>query len=130
VRLFTREEAETLLPDLTRRVLEMQRCKREIERLRDELSATVSRSTGNGHVKDAPEVERQRRAAEGFVDEMNQHLAEIRALGVELKDIDQGLLDFPANRGGRVVYLCWKLGEESIGWWHEVDTGFAGRQPL
>jgi hypothetical protein len=49
---------------------------------------------------------------------------------VELKDVEQGLLDFPHEREGRVVYLCWRLGEEGIGWWHDLDVGFAGRQPL
>jgi hypothetical protein len=128
--LFTREEAEALLPELARHLLEMQRCKREIDPLREDLSETVGRSAGNGHVKDAAAVEGKRRAAEALVDEMNEHLAAINAEGVELKDVDQGLLDFPADRGGRVVYLCWKLGEEGIGWWHEVDAGFGGRQRL
>ena len=54
----------------------------------------------------------------------------IHALGCELKHVDQGLIDFPALREGREVYLCWRLGEPTIGWWHDLDTGFAGRQPL
>ena len=48
----------------------------------------------------------------------------------QIKDMDQGLCDFPYKRHGRVVYLCWRLGEESIGYWHEIETGFAGREPL
>jgi hypothetical protein len=51
-------------------------------------------------------------------------------MGCELKGIEEGLIDFPSPREGRTVYLCWKLGEDSIGSWHELDTGFAGRQPL
>ena len=62
--------------------------------------------------------------------EMQKALDELDGLGVQLKDIDQGLVDFPSRRDGRVVYLCWRLGEETIAWWHDVDTGFAGRQPL
>ncbi|MGH7488523.1 MAG: DUF2203 domain-containing protein [bacterium] len=51
-------------------------------------------------------------------------------MGCELKGVDEGLIDFPSEREGQTVYLCWKLGEERIEWWHELDTGFAGRQRL
>jgi hypothetical protein len=55
---------------------------------------------------------------------------DINELGVEIKDLERGLCDFPSLRDGRVVYLCWLLGEDSIEWWHDTDTGFSGRQPL
>ncbi len=56
---------------------------------------------------------------------------ELEALGVQLKDYERGLIDFPSLRDGRVVLLCWQLGEgDQLEWWHDVDTGFAGRQPL
>ena len=51
-------------------------------------------------------------------------------MGVQVKDLDVGLVDFPAWRAGRVVLLCWKLDEPGIGWWHDIETGFAGREPL
>lgn len=54
----------------------------------------------------------------------------IRALGVLLKDLDAGLLDFPHERDGRVVFLCWQPPEQSVAFWHEIDAGYAGRQPL
>jgi hypothetical protein len=57
-------------------------------------------------------------------------LQQIRDMGVLLKDVDRGLCDFPYMKGGRVVYLCWHLGEETIGYWHEIEAGFAGREPL
>ena len=57
-------------------------------------------------------------------------LQQIRDMGVLLKDVDRGLCDFPYMRNGRVVYLCWHLGEETIGYWHDVEAGFAGREPL
>jgi hypothetical protein len=57
-------------------------------------------------------------------------LQQIRELGVVLKDVDRGLCDFPYMKQGRVVYLCWQLGEETIGYWHDVEAGFAGREPL
>jgi len=55
---------------------------------------------------------------------------QIREIGVHLKDVDKGLCDFPYMRQGRVVYLCWQLGEESIGYWHDIEAGFASREPL
>nr|MBA3805693.1 DUF2203 domain-containing protein [Acidobacteriota bacterium] len=63
--------------------------------------------------------------------ELTTHTSEIETLGVQLKDYTRGLIDFPSLRDGRVVLLCWQLGEgEQIEWWHDVETGFAGRQPL
>ena len=57
--------------------------------------------------------------------------SELEALGIQLKDYERGLIDFPSLRDGRVVLLCWQLGEgDTVEWWHDVDTGFAGRQPL
>jgi len=57
-------------------------------------------------------------------------LQRVRELGVILKDVDRGLCDFPYMKDGRVVYLCWQLGEETIGYWHDIESGFAGREPL
>jgi hypothetical protein len=61
---------------------------------------------------------------------MNDYVQELRALGVELKDFETGLIDFPAWMNGHEVYLCWRLGEPEVAHWHEVDAGFAGRQKL
>ncbi|HZC30708.1 MAG TPA: DUF2203 domain-containing protein [Gaiellaceae bacterium] len=71
----------------------------------------------------AAEVEREARALARTVDE-------IAALGVQVKDLDEGLVDFPALRNGETVLLCWKLDEDEIGWWHAEDAGFAGRRPI
>lgn len=128
--LFTIEQAEALLPQLRDELTEMQRCKRAVDELRPGLARAAESATGNGHVKNEDELAAKRRQAEALVDEINTRLARINELGVELKDIDQGLLDFPSEREGRTVYLCWQLGEERIEWWHELDTGFAGRQAL
>ena len=60
-----------------------------------------------------------------------ESVGQLEALGVQIKDYERGLVDFPSMRDGRVVLLCWQLGEgESIEWWHDVEAGFAGRQPL
>jgi hypothetical protein len=57
-------------------------------------------------------------------------MAQLQALGVVVKDLDRGLIDFPHRREGREVYLCWEYGEERIDYWHETDSGYSGRQPL
>lgn len=62
--------------------------------------------------------------------EIDRFLGELEELGVECKGAEQGLVDFPAEIGGRRVYLCWRLGERSVQHWHELDAGYAGRQPL
>ena len=60
-----------------------------------------------------------------------EEMSELEALGVQLKDFDRGLVDFPSLRDGRVVLLCWQLGEgDELEWWHDMDAGFAGRTPL
>jgi len=65
-----------------------------------------------------------------LIDQMAAGVARIDALGLTLRDIEKGLVDFPALVSGRQIWLCWKLGETSIGWWHGLDTGFDGRRPL
>jgi hypothetical protein len=94
-----------------------------------ELAGVQTRTAGNGHGLDV-EMSRARQDQARATLEMNATIEKITAMGIEVKDLDQGLIDFRSERDGRVVYLCWKLGEEHIGWWHELDTGFGGRQPL
>ena len=128
--LFTLEQAEALLPQVRDEVLAMQALKAEIDELRVDLSHVVQKSAGNGHVSDEEAIGEKRRRAETRVAELNERLERLNAWGVELKGIDEGLIDFPSEREGRTVYLCWRLGEERIEWWHELDMGFAGRQAL
>jgi hypothetical protein len=67
---------------------------------------------------------------QGLIDQMAAGVARIDALGLTLRDIEHGLVDFPALVSGRQVWLCWQRGETAIGWWHGLDTGFSGRRPL
>jgi hypothetical protein len=62
--------------------------------------------------------------------EINALIERVKAMGAEVKDLDLGLIDFRAQKDGRVVYLCWKLGEERVEWWHELNTGYASRERL
>lgn len=128
--LFTREQAEALLPQLREELLAMQALKREIDALREALTRAAGKSSSNGHGLNTEAIASQRARAEQLVTQLNDRLERLNAWGCELKGLDEGLIDFPSEREGRVVYLCWRIGEDAITWWHELDTGFAGRQPL
>jgi hypothetical protein len=77
-----------------------------------------------------PEAARLEADAQALAAEIDRYLAELGELGVEFKAFDVGLVDFPGERDGRPIYLCWRLGEPEVEYWHELDAGFAGRQPL
>jgi hypothetical protein len=76
------------------------------------------------------EADRLERETQQLARDIDGYIGEIRQLGVEMKGIDSGLIDFPAEVDGRPVLLCWQLGEESVQYWHEEEAGFAGRQPV
>lgn len=102
----------------------------ELIRLRDRvLAAQTSPAGGDGEI-DAAEAQRIRLRMQGIVDQMAAAVARIDALGITLRDIERGLIDFPALAGGRQVWLCWQLGEDDVAFWHELETGFGSRRPL
>ncbi len=127
-RLFTLEEALELIPLVRQLLIEIQDRKRDLDERTGVLDDLMGRTSGNGHL--AGQVAEARKAIEGAGEALQQLMAELEATGAELKGIEQGLVDFRSLREGRVVYLCWRLGEDTITWWHELDTGFGGRQPL
>jgi hypothetical protein len=103
----------------------------ELIRLRDRtLAAHASASAGSASESDAEESHRIRLRMQGIIDQMTAAVARIDALGITLRDIERGLIDFPALSGGRPVWLCWQLGEDDVAFWHELDTGFGSRRPL
>ena len=114
----------------------------ELVRLRDEV---LARGSGGGDGAPTAIAERSGRPADvpmvddlrltrlrmqGLIDQMAAGVARIDALGITLRDIEHGLVDFPALVSGRQVWLCWQRGEPAIGWWHALDGGFSGRLPL
>lgn len=127
--LFTRDEAERMLPQIVPLLQEI----RSLKRLHDAHALTLARvetqTKTNGHGTDV-DVALAKQGQQAAALAINGTIERINALGAEVKDIDTGLIDFRSQMGDRVVYLCWKLGEEGIAWWHELDTGFASRQPL
>ena len=128
-RTFTLEGATALLPRLTEILSEMQEKKRRVDTVRQEIAGMTKTASGNGHLVSQDVRDRQKTAQE-LIEQLNKLGGQIKEMGVELKGIDEGLVDFPSEREGRTVYLCWKLGEDAITTWHELDTGFAGREPL
>jgi hypothetical protein len=122
-RLFTVEEANALIPTL-RGILDELALHRDALRERaPDMQPILEASTGNGGGRVGSEY-----SAETY----NLYLTveRIRKLGVVLKDLDMGLLDFPHEREGRIVFLCWHPPEENVAYWHDLDAGYAGRQPL
>jgi hypothetical protein len=123
-RLFTLGEARGLLPRL-RRLLSRLNAEREVlVSMREEINRAREKAElgGGGTTIGASYLKHLM----GF----SEIVQEIESLGVLVKDFRTGLVDFPHELDGRIVYLCWKPDEDEIGWWHEVDTGFAGRHPL
>jgi hypothetical protein len=103
----------------------------ELIRLRDRtLAAHASATSGGGPGLDEAEAQRIRLRMQGIVDQMAAAVARIDALGITLRDIERGLIDFPALVAGRPIFLCWELGESDVVFWHEVETGYGSRRPL
>jgi len=122
-RIFTLEEARQLIPQLRALLTEagqqwsaMRRINPEIQKVRDKVPLDGFSPYGVRYVEAASHL--------------LYLLHQVKDMGVYIKDIDKGLCDFPYMRHGRVVYLCWHLGEDAITFWHDVETGFAGREPL
>lgn len=130
MRHFTPDEANAALDEvrpLVEKMVAHRRAHVEALARQEELEERIK---GNGGgippstlADAAEEVEREARALAKTIDEIDEH-------GAQVKDLDEGLIDFPALHDGETVLLCWKLDEDAIGYWHSVDDGFAGRRPL
>jgi hypothetical protein len=121
-RLFTREQANALIPRLRPLLLRL----REVQRAladRDTVERLRAAAAGNGGGHAA-------RAVMESGEEFGRISAEIERLGVVVRDPATGLVDFPAEREGAPIYLCWRMDEDEVGHWHDRDTGYMGREPL
>jgi hypothetical protein len=122
-KLFTLAEAQGLLPQLRSILQEVAEEWRRIRELHPEIQKARDSAPFDGFSKyGVTYVE--------SVSHLMFLINQVTEMGVVLKDVDKGLCDFPYVRQGRVVYLCWQLGEDSIAFWHDVETGFTGREPL
>ena len=131
MRTFTLEEAQSLLPvmeSLLKRAMEGKEAAEEVEALLSELARRIYVS--GGMTVDVGKVAKQRAEMESHMQRVRESIAEIDSIGVQVKDIESGLLDFPCRLDDEVVLLCWRMGETAIEHWHTVDSGFQGRQPV
>ncbi len=122
-RYFTLQEANETLDIIHPLMEEIQHIRRKIQRDQPDVWPAVVKSAGNGG----------NRALSTMVqdfEKLDALIHRIQEMDVLIKDVNLGLLDFPALKEGREVYLCWQYGEGEIAFWHEVDAGFAGRQPI
>ena len=126
-RLYTLEQANRTLP-LVRRIAEdiVVQYRRWQERVR-EFEIVTTRSTADLPDARAEDIQRE---VQSLAAEIDGYVAELTALGIEFKDFERGLVDFPGGTERHPVYLCWQLGEPEVAYWHETDAGFPGRQPI
>lgn len=122
-RYFTLQEASETLNAIRPMMEELVSISQKIIAKQPEIWPAIEKSAGNGG---NPTLSRLVREFERLDDLLHR----LQDLGVLIKDMSAGLIDFPAIRDGREVYLCWKVGEDHIAYWHEIETGFAGRQPI
>jgi hypothetical protein len=130
-RTFTLAEAETLLPILESLLKQAIESKKLIELVDAEFQEIAHRVFLNGGTfLNVVHVARRKAEREKAVQRIKDAVAEIDATGVQVKDLDIGLLDFPCQVEGEIILLCWKLGESGITHWHNTTEGFAGRKPI
>ncbi len=122
-RIFTVPEANALIPELQQLWDTIQEGRNALVDTREEVKkASANASLGGGTVEGVKYIK-------GLQD-VNGSLHAIQELGVVIKDVEMGLCDFPFMLNGNLVFLCWKAGEDRVRWWHEIDSGYANRQPL
>lgn len=131
MKTFTLEEAQSLLPlleSLLKRAIESKRAAEEIEKSFAELGRRIY--LAGGMRVNLADAGKQRTELQAHMERVRESIAEIDAIGVQVKDVDSGLLDFPCRVDDQVVLLCWRMGETSIEHWHTVEDGFKGRRPV
>jgi hypothetical protein len=119
-RIFTVEEANAMLADLRPTLEAMQRARKVVLASAERVRGSFA---GNGGGEPAGEYS-------AALELLGRETERLSAQGILLRDIDAGLVDFPGERDAQPVFLCWKLGEDEVGYWHPLDTGFSGRRPL
>jgi hypothetical protein len=130
-RTFTLDEAQSLLPVLESLLRTAMQAKKVIEESDAEQQALHHRIFLNGGMfLDIVGLARRKAERAKAEQRAKDALAEIDSIGVQVKDLDMGLLDFPCEVEGQIILLCWKLGEKSITHWHGTSEGFAGRKPI
>ena len=128
---FERQEAEELLPAIGQFLEEARKQKQALDSITADISnASLRIMMLGGSLPPFAELNHKKSQREKISEQLSRTVDEIQQTGCVVKDLDTGLVDFPSLRRGEKVYLCWKLGEERIGYWHGIEEGFAGRKPL
>ena len=122
-KVFTLSEARSLIPRLRRLLARVTQEREVLVDMRLEIDLAREKAEFGGGSPLGPTYL-------AHMIRFSEAVQEVQYLGVHVKDFRTGLVDFPYEREGRIIYLCWKPDEDEIGWWHETDSGFAGRQPL
>ena len=126
-KLFTVDEANVLIAEIRPLV---ERIKRHLESLKEKSEVMIREERLSPSSPELMKSLQQNAAIASLIQEVKCMVEEINAYGCICKGIEEGLIDFPCLLGGEIVYLCWRLGEESVGYWHRIEDGFAGRKPL
>ena len=130
---FSVGDVEAVIPALVRifvHVLQIRAGLRGIEAQLERAGVRMSREELLESDDGPPEIRRAKAVFRGFYEALADEIERVRDLGGEVKDVETGLVDFPGRRGGEEILLCWRLGEKKLGFWHPVDSGFAGRRPV
>ena len=130
LKVFTVEEANQMIPKLTGQIIELQKRQREILNKEVEIDTLEHLHPESEEEGPSPEAEQQIGIYNKLVSQCYELIDQIQGQGCFLKDAEAGLVDFYTLYQGRVVYLCWKLGEERVDHWHEVGRGYTYRQPI
>ncbi|MGB7264227.1 MAG: DUF2203 domain-containing protein [Terracidiphilus sp.] len=131
MKTFTLDEAQSLLPVLESFLKRAMEGRHSAQTVESSLNGLAQRIYFSGGMKvSTADVARQRAELEAHLNRVRESIAEMDAIGVQVKDLDSGLLDFPCRIDDQVVLLCWRLGEPAIEHWHTVEAGFQGRQPV
>ena len=129
-RLFTVEQANAMLPLVRAITSDLASLAKDVMERRHRLALLLSGRQLKPNDPYSEELAEMEAGLERDTRRLQEYVEELRELGVEPKGAVEGLVDFPAQLDGRPIYLCWKLGEPEVLYWHEIDAGFAGRQPL
>lgn len=122
-RVYTLQEARQALPEVKALMTTIQTARQAIIRLRPEAWPAISKAAHNGGSHAAGEMAIH-------IGRLEQAVKAILGMGIFIKDLDQGVIDFLGKRDDREVFLCWRYGEDDIEFWHDINAGFAGRQPI
>jgi hypothetical protein len=129
-RIFTPEQANALLDELQPLVGALVAAKQALDEAQEQRDDLARRISGNGGGIPPAELAALDTAVETAAAELASAIGKVQALGVLVKDLDSGLVDFPAKRDGEDILLCWQLGEDEVAFWHGLEDGYAGRRPI